>query len=767
MHSRRFPRLLLLIVIGTFVLALPMLGLADWQGEPLGPLFDPLTMYGPPLTVSGTTQIKAGKLIVDAFGSTNGVTVEDAALAVQAGDAVLGGDVFVGGDAGLSVLAASQSVNIGQQSASTASQSLTVSGTAAFASVGGTPTVTVVNEDAASTPALAGSTESDDNPAVAGVSASTLGGGGVRGQGGTTVAETQSSIGVLGTAANGQGTSWAGYFQGRVGIDLRDVDVTAVSALQVGWGRIANLNADMLDGLDAEDFVPALGDLGGTFLDLQAAPATTQTGFPFAISGLLRADGGLTVSDATDPTTAVCQERYGQAAVACGGTTDGTAAGAYGTGGNAAVGATTYGIYVDAQPANSLAAQFTGPVRFAGHDGSGSFVQGPDLPFGQYGQTATTLPGGDVFIAGGIDATAPAHYLAKTRQYDGSAFVTGPTMATARAEHTATLTQHWWDTDYAYRQRITVNAPQTVPVGYAVATTVDTDALIAAGQLRADRADWRILYWTGTNWTELDRDVVSPTLTRFALKASIASGGSDSNYYVTYGNPDATDPPENPANVYFSYDDFSTDTTVQYTWEESCTSPTAPVSAVGYTYRSVGGESYVDITTAETCSVTARRQWSTSLIGAVVEFSFRPYATWPTDGTASVVLSNAGDASTNAYRFSRPHATHGPGDFNIELEKRVGGTPVIANSHDAFTPYALDDWHTVAVTITPSQVDAAFDGSVASSGTDGTSTALTFNTLALTFSQQDQHLDTIRVRPYVNPEPTTTTTSETYGVLLA
>jgi len=131
----------------------------------------------------------------------------------------------------------------------------------------------------------------------------------------------------------------------------------------------------------------------------------------------------------------------------------------------------------------------------------------------------------------------------------------------------------WWDTDYQYRQKITVSSSGTtaVPDEYSVGFTEDTASLISAGRLRSDGNDWRIVYWDGSHWIELDRHVRSGwnsvnTETWFKTQAAIGGGASDDNYYIYYGHPAETGTPpsywsdsmgaDTPSEVYWCADDF-------------------------------------------------------------------------------------------------------------------------------------------------------------------------------------------------------------------
>jgi hypothetical protein len=95
----------------------------------------------------------------------------------------------------------------------------------------------------------------------------------------------------------------------------------------------------------------------------------------------------------------------------------------------------------------------------------------------------------------------------------------------------------WWNSNYGYRQQVTVTAPalQQVPSGYPIKITIDTSVLQAASKVRSDRKDWRVIYDNGSSLVELTRDYIGTTTTFFALQAAIPAGASDSNYYVYYG----------------------------------------------------------------------------------------------------------------------------------------------------------------------------------------------------------------------------------------
>jgi hypothetical protein len=117
----------------------------------------------------------------------------------------------------------------------------------------------------------------------------------------------------------------------------------------------------------------------------------------------------------------------------------------------------------------------------------------------------------------------------------------------------------WWDANYLYRQVIKITAPggEAVPVSYSAVTTLDTAALESATKVRADRKDWRIVYWDGSTNTELDRHYAATNATWFKIQAQINAGADTSAYYCYYGYAaESSSPAEEFNNVYWMGDSF-------------------------------------------------------------------------------------------------------------------------------------------------------------------------------------------------------------------
>jgi len=138
-------------------------------------------------------------------------------------------------------------------------------------------------------------------------------------------------------------------------------------------------------------------------------------------------------------------------------------------------------------------------------------------------------------------------------------------VASSFSRYTCTLTwnSNWWNTNYSYRKRITItnNITSTLSSDYSVRLNVNTTSLASAGKMLTSGNDLRIVYWNGSSWVELDRDVIdmntSSTQVWFKTQAAIEANGSDNNYYMYYAYSGAGSPPTNKSNIYLWFDDFN------------------------------------------------------------------------------------------------------------------------------------------------------------------------------------------------------------------
>jgi hypothetical protein len=131
----------------------------------------------------------------------------------------------------------------------------------------------------------------------------------------------------------------------------------------------------------------------------------------------------------------------------------------------------------------------------------------------------------------------------------------------------------WWDPAYRLRIPLAITTGPVAPeAGYAGYTArlaeLDTATLIARDELLADCHDLRVVWWSGTAWSEIDRHLIGCgglADVRFALVGDLASGATSSDYYLYLGNPAATAPPAlRTTNVYLWYDDARADRSASY-----------------------------------------------------------------------------------------------------------------------------------------------------------------------------------------------------------
>jgi len=120
----------------------------------------------------------------------------------------------------------------------------------------------------------------------------------------------------------------------------------------------------------------------------------------------------------------------------------------------------------------------------------------------------------------------------------------------------------WWDTAWGYRAQLTVtnnSGTDTIPVQYSVSRTLDTAALIGAGQMLSTCNDLRVISFDGVSNTEIARIVQScgtdHTTVWFATQRTIPPAGQDNNYCIYYGNPSAGAPPAT-GTVFLFYEDW-------------------------------------------------------------------------------------------------------------------------------------------------------------------------------------------------------------------
>jgi hypothetical protein len=117
----------------------------------------------------------------------------------------------------------------------------------------------------------------------------------------------------------------------------------------------------------------------------------------------------------------------------------------------------------------------------------------------------------------------------------------------------------WWKGDetgsWLKRKKVPVvnNSTVTLSADTTIAITINTKEMVDQGKLKSDCSDLRVLYQpNNTTATNLPRFISYPgggscataeaAKIHFSLQASLASSATSADYYIYFGNPDATTP---------------------------------------------------------------------------------------------------------------------------------------------------------------------------------------------------------------------------------
>jgi cellulose synthase/poly-beta-1,6-N-acetylglucosamine synthase-like glycosyltransferase len=296
----------------------------------------------------------------------------------------------------------------------------------------------------------------------------------------------------------------------------------------------------------------------------------------------------------------------------------------------------------------------------------------------------------------------------------------------------------WWNANYTYRQKITVTAGGTnVPTGYSIRVQFNHQSLVSGGKSLSSGNDVRIVYWNGSSWTELDRRLddqsswnSTTTQVWFETQAAINAGQSDGNYYMYYGYSGAGTPPTTWSNVFLFYDDFSAGTLDSARW--ACAHGTCTQSGGTLT---LGANSGVFATATYALGTDTRWEGYLRLggDGSVNSFNY-------------LVADQTGDFSTDVAGFWTDDSTH-------YVENENDGSSGNQTSYVPSTPtsyhfYAFNREGTSGVRYYQDSTQIAYKTTYVP---DASLRMLLWNDSA---TANGQVYDWVRVRKYVNPEPT-------------
>jgi len=206
-------------------------------------------------------------------------------------------------------------------------------------------------------------------------------------------------------------------------------------------------------------------------------------------------------------------------------------------------------------------------------------------------------------------------------------------------------------------------------------------------------------------------------------------------------------------------DDFSADTTLNYSWvDEGSGGDGIPEN--NYSYDSVNR--WVTVTSGNNENIYMGASLSTAIDTGHFEISFMPFQTYPVDGLVQMRLYGA-DGTSYSYHWDFAHnsGASNPGDpdlyqYRAHLEKWVDGVPVI---EEVFIPslasYELDVWHTLAMDFGPLFLSGSLDDQPVLTMADPTASSIDIVSFEVSFRQQDQYVDNVLVTgdPCVVPLP--------------
>jgi hypothetical protein len=249
------------------------------------------------------------------------------------------------------------------------------------------------------------------------------------------------------------------------------------------------------------------------------------------------------------------------------------------------------------------------------------------------------------------------------------------------AAYSAAPAGEWWNDNYGASKQITITAgPADVPEGYSVSFNEDTASLLADNYLRADGNDWRIVYWNGSAWIELDRwvdDIIgggwdsANTRTWFKTRADIPASSSDDNYYVYYGHAGETQPA--PASM---SDSMGADTASEIFWYADDFEEHAPDSDPdGWTDQ--GAEDF-----------------KVALHGSENWFQARTSLDWR-DGSTATGMADVGDAVLSAKIYYHQAGSNSWGGIGVHIANGGVGRIVLVRDgayHHSDETFSVINW---------------------------------------------------------------------------
>ncbi len=297
----------------------------------------------------------------------------------------------------------------------------------------------------------------------------------------------------------------------------------------------------------------------------------------------------------------------------------------------------------------------------------------------------------------------------------------------------------WWDPDWNYRREIIISYSGPHVSGYQLGFVLDTQTLISQGKMRPDCGDIRVV--SSEPLPVYVEDCGSPSTTVW-FKSDIPAG----KLYLYYGNPSASSVSD-PSSVFDFFSDFDdlsgwTLESTSYTLSSGVLRLNNGGAYTGLPFRFQDGYMAEARVRFETTS--------TGYSGTVPEVCSSPYTASSNSNADATVLYMRNYNSTNVYVWIGDGSTS---SYN------VGTYSVFSSSNGV--------WYVTGVSIREGELKLWRDGSPVFTRT-GISWAKDMRYLRIGFFSsgtgeiQDTSYDWVRVRKYVEPEPSVSLGPEEY-----
>jgi len=145
------------------------------------------------------------------------------------------------------------------------------------------------------------------------------------------------------------------------------------------------------------------------------------------------------------------------------------------------------------------------------------------------------------------------------RQYSGQASYLQWQVLEFTVEEPDLPVTNRWNANWTYRRPIATSGPTGGAIRVSLSTGTTPTAADIYDLCRTDAEDLRVAFWTGSAWTELDRDVSAFSSNTVEISFVNQVAGASTNHYIYYGNPIATNAPSIASGVSVFSDDMETD----------------------------------------------------------------------------------------------------------------------------------------------------------------------------------------------------------------